>query len=172
MSPASGTVFSIMKTDDPLIPIHKNDHHVLDMVTEQIGGQWPYTVISIMMTPLDVHIQRAPSRTTCTQVSYRSWSFLNAISDSTKQIAVWRNEANTMFFRNETSSYAVIQIAWFLARKIRCYIKPKQELLTGEPIGFIVLWSQVTMVVDSTIDITAIVWQRVIDGESIIWIQN
>jgi len=173
-APASGTVFSLFHTTDATIPIHKNHHKVLDMIVDQLGhrddGYW---VVSIMMTPLDVHIQRAPCACKTLSVSYRPWTFANAISAYTRQTAVWENEAQTLVCEREAGDrFAVIQIAWFLARKIIAYTQVWQTHSVWDPLGFIKLGSQVTVIFPWSYKPLVSLGQYVYDGETILaWME-
>lgn len=174
LSPASGKVFSITHSFDQTIPINKNHKKVLNFLIDELGHHPAgYHIISIMMTPRDVHIQRSPTQAKTISVSYRPWIFLNAISYITRQKAIWENEAQTIIMERPLGDrYAVIQIAWFMARKIISYTKKGVEHKPGEPIGFITLGSQVTVVIPWSYQITTQIWQYVRDGESILALMN
>ncbi len=133
--------------------------------------EWPFTIVSIMLTIFDVHYQRASFNGKIISQEYHSWKFLNAVRHATNLNSTLTNENNQILIETpEGIRYKIIQIAWYVARRIVSYISVWDTISTGNLIGLIKLWSQVTIVFDNKVEITAQVWQKVIDGETIIGI--
>lgn len=168
VSPANGKIIAIIKNPTKKDFLYKNNNKVLDNFIEWIW-EWA-TMLSIMMTPMNVHYQKAPLDAKLVNQEYVQWKKMNAMKDSKNLEATLQNEYNSMLF--ETSQgvrYKVIQIAWFVARRIVPYLNINQEVKQWDIIGLIKFWSQVTVIFDKNIKIIAKVWDVVVDGETVLW---
>jgi len=168
VSPANGKIINIIHSKDKNIIINKNNRHAFN---EYISDVWTgeKTIVSIMMTPMNVHRQRAPNNAKLISQNYKKWLFLNAMKNAEKWNATYQNEHNSMLFETTDSiRFKVIQIAWVVARRIISKIKVWDKLKQWDIIWLIKLWSQVTMIFDNNIDILVKIGDVVIDGESII----
>jgi phosphatidylserine decarboxylase len=149
VSPANGRVIAVLQTEEDFLPIYKNHRHALTAMTADLKG--PVTMISIMMTPMHVHYQRAPHDATLISQSHHRGRFRNAVKQAKTLESTMVNENNQMTFEHaDGSRYTVIQIAGYMARRIVSYIKPGQHVTKGEVIGLIKLGSQVTIILDSS----------------------
>ncbi|MDD2537549.1 MAG: phosphatidylserine decarboxylase [Candidatus Absconditabacteria bacterium] len=167
VSPANGKIIAIIEnpTDDTVL--YKNNNKVLDHFIDGIGSG--ATMISIMMTPMDVHYQRAPSDATLIEQQYVEGRKLNAMRGSESLKATLQNEYNAMLFEREDGvRYRVIQIAGFVARRIVPYLQVEDVVRQGDIIGLIKFGSQVTIIFDSNVEIVAKVGDVVIDGETLL----
>ncbi len=168
VSPANGKIVNIIKTNQKNIIINKNNLPAFNEYIENVSN-WPKTIVSIMMTPMDVHRQRSPNNATLIEQEYHKWLFLNAIKDAENWNATYQNEHNSMLFETKDwIRFKVIQIAGFVARRIVSKIETWQFLRQWDIIWLIKLWSQVTIVFDDNVEIIAKVWDNVIDWETII----
>lgn len=79
VSPANGKVIAVIPYDEALktTELYKKHNIVLENWTEGFGTG--ATLISIMMTPLDVHYQKAPLASTLLEQKYVKGEFLNAM---------------------------------------------------------------------------------------------
>lgn len=96
------------------------------------------TRIAIFMSPIDVHVNRAPIAGTVTSVEHRAGGYLPAFdkdSDRNERI-VWR-------FDTELGEVEVVQIAGTLVRRIVPYHAPGTKVEQGERIGLIRFGSRV-----------------------------
>jgi len=123
-------------------------------------------VIVIMMTPLNVHYQRAPLDGSVEKVKYSEGRFFNAMKSAASLTAL-ENERNEILLSTKIGKVKVVQVAGFLARRIRCFLKPKQKVHKGGEIGLICLGSQVLLVMPK-LRLSVKEGQRVVDGETII----
>jgi phosphatidylserine decarboxylase len=123
-------------------------------------------VIVIMMTPFNVHYQRAPLDGIVESVRYSKGRFLNAVNDA-GSLRSLQNERNEVLISTKAGRVKVVQVAGFLARRIRCFIKPKQKIHKGEEIGLICLGSQVILIIPK-LRLAVKEGQRVTDGETVI----
>jgi phosphatidylserine decarboxylase len=90
--------------------------------------------ISIFMSPLDVHINRAPCAGTVKDVMHKPGKFYNAYTDD----AAILNEHISMLLHSSTHGNIVVkQIAGAVARRCVCRVNPGTTLAQGERYGII-----------------------------------
>lgn len=149
LSPANGKIISILTGVDSLV--EKNHRVVIEDAMRDTGSG--STMVSIMMTPLNVHYQRLPQSSTLIQQEYKKWKFLNAMSNPA---ATFENEHNIMLFQTPSGTkYKVIQIAGTMARRIESFIQTGDVLSQWDVISVIKFWSQVTIIFDNTVEVSA-----------------
>jgi phosphatidylserine decarboxylase len=95
--------------------------------------------IAIFMSPMDVHVNRAPCAGRVTTVQHRGGKFAAAFKKSVDQI----NERNYILLETGREKVLMVQIAGFLARRITCYVKGGDEVRKGQPVGIISFGSRV-----------------------------
>lgn len=122
------------------------------------------TVVSIFLSPFDVHINRAPLAGIITDVSYTRGKFLMA----TKEEASLVNEQNALTIRGERVTVVCKQIAGILARRIVCWKRAGDELALGERFGLIKFSSRTDLILPPEVEVTASVGMRVRGGVTII----
>lgn len=140
VSPANGKIIAIIPFDQNLhqTELYKKHNVVLDDWTK--GFSTGATLISIMMTPLDVHYQKAPLESTLIDAYYEKGRFLNAMRKGKTMNSTFQNEYLSSLFKTpENYQFRVIQIAGFVARRIVSYLQPEQTVKQGEIIGLIKL---------------------------------
>jgi len=121
-------------------------------------------VISIFLSPLDVHINRAPIPGTITDVVYSPGKFLMATDMNASLV----NEQNILTIQNEKITVVCKQIAGILARRIVCWKKKGDNLNLGERFGLIKFSSRTDVIVPGHVSITVSPGQRVRGGITII----
>ncbi len=173
ISPANGKIVQILERDNNKnnnnqIPVIKKHYQAFKTFTDDVADSG--YLISIMMTPLDVHYQRAPLSAKLIKQTHIDWKFLNAIKLDQLNNVVFENERNEMLRQTESwLKYKVIQIAGKLARRIVPMTKTNQDVNQGDTIWLIKFWSQVTIILpQKNVDILAKVWDIVIDWETIL----
>jgi phosphatidylserine decarboxylase len=123
------------------------------------------TRISIFMSPLDVHVNRAPVGGRITAVEYQRGRFLIA----NRERASLENESNTITVVPEQGGAVTFkQIAGILARRIVCYKQPGDQVRTGERIGLIKFGSRVDVFLGPEWEIQVTQGARVKAGASIL----
>ncbi|MBS3917626.1 MAG: phosphatidylserine decarboxylase family protein [Deltaproteobacteria bacterium] len=121
--------------------------------------------VSIFMSPLDVHINRAPASGKILEVSYHPGRFLVASRDKASLL----NEQNAFVMETEDrSKILLVQIAGFVARRIVCYAKTGDLLNRGEIFGMIRFGSRVDLYLPIDVRPIVRVGQHIKGGESII----
>ena len=155
--PADGRIIKIMKIDKQKLKVRKGLLGKIYTHTRDMKD--PGHLISIFMSPLNVHIQRAPISGTVKSVKHTKGLFMAA-----NTLDALNNEKNEILI----DDIKVIQIAGFLARRISCFVKVGQNVRKGERIGLINLGSQVTMLLPKNINISVKEGLHVKAGETII----
>jgi len=90
--------------------------------------------ISIFMSPLNVHVNRAPCDGIVREVKHYPGKFLSAFKDEASVV----NEHITMLLENELHGRIVVkQIAGYVARRAVCRVKPGDALKQGQRYGII-----------------------------------
>lgn len=95
--------------------------------------------ISIFMSPLDVHVNRAPCDGTVRTVKHNKGKFFAAYKDE----ACVRNENIEMVLSTAYGDILVRQVAGFVARRAVCRVQPGRQLRRGERYGMIKFSSRV-----------------------------
>ena len=162
VAPADGKVISIIRTNQKNIKIRKGALGKVRILADDIAKDC--YVVSIFMSPLDVHINRAPIEGIIKLVKHTKGMFFRAY-DLEKSM---ENEKNEIIIRNKKLKIKVVQVAGFLARRIKCYVKPNQKVNKGQRVGMIALGSQATLVMPSYVALKARVNDKVKAGQSII----
>jgi phosphatidylserine decarboxylase len=139
------------------------DGRVVQVVEESLGGR-PVRRVSIFMSPLDVHVNRAPISGTIREVSYQKGAFHVA----SQPRASLENEQNVFTIEGEQGKVVVRQIAGVLARRIVFWKKPGDRLERGERVGLIKFGSRVDVLLDSEVELRIKVGDHIQAGSSIL----
>ena len=108
--------------------------------------------ISIFMSPLNVHANWNPIHGTVKYVKYHPGKFLVAWHPKSST----ENERSTFVTRHANGKEVLFrQIAGAVARRIRYYVKPEQEVKAGDEFGFIKFGSRIDVFLplDATINV-------------------
>ena len=162
VSPADGKIISIIDTSKRDLAISKGLLGKIRTTSKEIAKECH--AISIFMSPIDAHINRAPIDGTIKSLKHTKGKFFRAY-DLEKS---FENEKNEIIIQNENLKVKVIQIAGFLARRIICNAKVNQKVNKGQKIGMIVLGSQTTLIISKKIKLRIKINDRVKAGETII----
>lgn len=122
------------------------------------------TVVSIFLSPLDVHINRSPISGTVLDVTYTKGRFKPATSDTASLV----NEQNALTIQGEGLTIVCKQIAGVLARRIVCWKKPGDRLELGERFGLIKFGSRTDLVMPPEVEVLVTVGERVRGGVTVI----
>ena len=121
--------------------------------------------VSIFMSVLDVHLNRAPVAGKVIEKSYNPGRFLVA----SKEKASLLNEQTALILETEDRvKILLIQIAGLVARRIVCYPKAGDRLQKGEIFGLIRFGSRVDLYLPTTVKPIVWIGQHVRGGESVI----
>lgn len=122
------------------------------------------TQISIFLSILDVHVNRAPVAGTITGVDYHAGSFLPAFNDK----ASLRNEQNRIVIDGAEGPVAVTQIAGIVARRIVFRPGVGDRLERGERFGLIRFGSRLDVFLPTGTTVHAAVGDKVRGGSSVL----
>lgn len=122
------------------------------------------TVVSIFLSPLDVHINRAPIPGKIVDVAYSPGKFLMA----TNEMASLVNEQNALTIDGPQIRVVCTQIAGILARRIVCWKGKGDTLSLGERFGMIKFSSRTDVVLPSNVKVTVTEGTRVRGGTTVI----
>ena len=130
----------------------------------QEGNDRSATLVSIFLSPLDVHINRAPISGKITNVSYTRGKFLMATDERASLV----NEQNALTIQGEKITVVCKQIAGILARRIVCWKQAGERVALGERFGMIKFSSRTDILLPESVDVLVTKGQRVQGGTTII----
>jgi phosphatidylserine decarboxylase len=122
------------------------------------------TLISIFLSPLDVHINRSPIQGTITEVVYAPGRFLMATNEKASLV----NEQNILTIQGEKITVVCKQIAGILARRVVCWKQKGDNLTLGERFGLIKFSSRTDLILPSNVSIAVTEGARVRGGTTVI----
>ena len=122
------------------------------------------TLISIFLSPLDVHINRSPIAGRITNVSYTKGKFLMATDEKASLV----NEQNALTIQGDKITIVCKQIAGILARRIICWKHAGDEVKLGERFGLIKFSSRTDVLLPEGVEVLVSQGMRVRGGVTVI----
>ena len=168
VSPANGRIARIIEVDGKGLEIKKGLlGRIRTLTADTTDDGW---MITIVMTPLNVHYQRSPCDGRVIGIKYRKGKLLNAVVGAEDMSATLENEKNEILISTRYGRMKVIQIAGFIAKRIECFVRKNQNIKKGETIGIIKLGSQVCLIMPKHPGLKLVVGegQHVVDGETVV----
>jgi phosphatidylserine decarboxylase len=149
--------------DDPNVVVSPADGRVtrIDAVAADAGAP---TLISIFLSPFDVHINRAPIRGKIVDVVYSPGKFLIATNEKASLV----NEQNSLTIQGEKITVVCKQIAGILARRIVCWKGKGDRVGLGERFGMIKFSSRTDVLLPANVKVTVTEGDRVRGGITVI----
>ncbi|MFV0388262.1 MAG: phosphatidylserine decarboxylase [Pyrinomonadaceae bacterium] len=120
--------------------------------------------VSVFLSPLDVHINRAPISGKVTDVKL----FKGKKSPATSNEASKTNERNAITIEGEKMTVVCTQIVGIVARRIVCRSKIGDKLRKGERYGLIKFGSRTDLLMPKNVEVLVKIGDRVRGGETII----
>ena len=148
---------------DPAAVVAPADGKVTRICTIADGSDSP-TLVSIFLSPLDVHINRAPIAGTVTNVAYTRGKFLMATDKNASLV----NEQNALTIQGDKITVVCKQIAGILARRIICWKQPGQHVNLGERFGLIKFSSRTDLLLPPEVEVLVTEGMRVRGGVTIV----
>lgn len=145
-SPADGKIIVIKETEEK----------------EVLNGK--ALMVSIFMSPLNVHVNRAPCDGTVLEVRHFAGKFLSAFKDE----ASIANEHISMLLETRHGKIAVKQVAGFVARRAVCRVGPGDTLKQGQRYGIIKFSSRLDVFLPLGTTIKVKSGDRVTAGETVL----
>ncbi len=139
VSPASGKIVFVGEQNNP----YNNNRKALK--------------VSVFMNVFSVHSNLAPVAGRIKDVQYFAGKFVNAALDKASS----ENERNSIHVVTDDGHEVFsVQIAGLIARRILCYLKPGDQVETGERYGFIRFGSRVDLYlpIDTSLSISLGQW--------------
>jgi phosphatidylserine decarboxylase len=136
---------------------------VEDAVDAFVG---PAARISIFLSPLDVHVNRAPIAGLVVDTAYTPGRFMAAYKPDAGEV----NERCSLHLQGDSARVTVTQVAGVVARRIVCRVGPGDKLAAGERFGMIRFGSRTDCYVPRGTDIRVAVGDRVRAGVTVIGI--
>jgi phosphatidylserine decarboxylase len=146
VAPADGRVVTVQQIEEP------------DFL------QGPAIQVSIFMSVLDVHVNRAPMAGEVAFQAYRPGRFLPAY----RREASTENESNLLGLVEGETRILIKQVAGILARRIVCWSSVGQRLARGQRFGLIKLGSRVDLFLPSDVKVLVALDEKVRAGETVL----
>jgi phosphatidylserine decarboxylase len=125
----------------------------------------PCRRVSVFMSPLNVHVNRAPIAGEVTTVEHTAGEFRAAFRDDASE----HNERNLIAMTDAAGRmFGMMQVAGYLARRIVCRLRARDRIQAGQRIGLIMFGSRVDHFFPLEYAVTVSPGQRVRAGETII----
>jgi len=160
---ADGTVLEILRvTEDKELTVYKKHMGKIKTICSDVATDT--YLVSIFMSPMDVHINRMPTDAKVENIVYEPGKFLAVNSLD----AGLQNEKCELLLKTSFGKMKIIQVAGLLARRIICRAKVGDSFKKGERYGLINLGSQMIMIMPSKVKIKVKKGQHIRAGETII----
>ena len=144
-----------------LAPADGRVTEITDAVDPFVG---PAIRVAIFLSPLDVHVNRAPIGGLVVSTAYERGRFAPAYRADAGET----NERCTIHIQGESARITVVQIAGIAARRIVCRVSSGDKLEAGERIGMIRFGSRTDCVMPRGAHVLVRVGDRVTGGVSVL----
>ena len=134
------------------------------LVQQSTGEAGSESLVSIFLSPLDVHLNRAPIAGKISAIDYKPGKFLMATDERARLL----NEQNSLTIEGNGLTVTCTQIAGILARRIVCWKKAGERVECGERFGMIKFGSRTDLVMPPAVDVVIKEGMRVTGGVTII----
>jgi phosphatidylserine decarboxylase len=128
------------------------------------ADQNPESLVSIFLSPLDVHINRSPIAGVITEIAYKGGKYLMATKAESRLL----NEQNTLTIQGDGLTVRCTQIAGILARRIVCWKQKGERVKCGERFGMIKFGSRTDVLLPPNVDVVVREGMRVRGGVTIV----
>lgn len=129
---------------------------------EYIKG--PARQISIFLSPLNVHVNRAPISGVVDYFQYNTGKFVAAFHEKASDL----NERTHIGISNARTRVLTKQIAGAIARRIVCKLAVGDHIAIGERFGMIKFGSRTDVIVPAEMTIDVTLGQMVVGGETVL----
>jgi phosphatidylserine decarboxylase len=128
------------------------------------GQESQESLVSIFLSPLDVHINRSPIGGEISEIAYKRGKFVMA----TREDARLLNEQNALTIQGDGLTVRCTQIAGILARRIVCWKQAGDRVKCGERFGMIRFGSRTDLLLPPNVDVIAREGMKVRGGVTIV----
>jgi phosphatidylserine decarboxylase len=144
LAPADGRVIEVAPVDDPFVG--------------------PALRVAIFLSPLDVHVNRAPIGGLVVATTWTPGRFLPAYEPSAAEV----NEHCRIHIEGVGARATVVQVAGVVARRIVCRVVPGDKLEAGQRIGMIRFGSRTDCLVPLSSTVRVRVGEHVTGGVTVL----
>ena len=148
-------------THGVLAPADGRVTSVDDAVDAFVG---PSRRVSIFLSPLDVHVNRAPIAGLVSDIVYTPGRFVAAYDPTAGEV----NERCAVRIQGDQARVTVVQVAGVVARRIVCRVGPGDKLQAGERFGMIRFGSRTDCYMPKGTDVRVKAGDRVIGGVTVV----
>jgi len=124
-------------------------------------GDWQQ--ITIFLSPMDVHMNRAPVAGRVTRIDYRPGRFLPAYDEGSND-----NELNEVWIDYHGRPVVFRQVVGMLARRIVCRVHEGETLERGQRVGLMKFGSRMDVFLPVEATLLVAVGDRVVGGETVL----
>jgi phosphatidylserine decarboxylase len=124
-------------------------------------GDW--LQVTIFLSPLDVHVNRAPVSGRVQRIEYRPGRFLPAFDEKSND-----NELNEIWVDHDGRTIVFRQVVGVLARRIVCRVHEGAAVGRGERIGLMKFGSRMDVFLPTDARLRVGVGDRVVGGETVL----
>lgn len=164
---AAVALFMMYFFRDPQREVPQDDGLIVsaaDGVVTRIDLTDSTKLVSVFLSPMDVHINRSPITGTIKEINYTRGKKMPATKDEASLV----NERNALVIEGEGLTVTCTQIAGILARRIVCWPKAGDNLIRGQKFGLIKFSSRTDLLMPASVELLVKVGDRVKGGETII----
>ncbi|NTU93893.1 MAG: phosphatidylserine decarboxylase [Chlorobiaceae bacterium] len=150
--------------DDPDAILAPADGKVLlvRQVEHPLTGE-PSTLVSIFMSPFNVHVNRIPAGGSVSHLRYHPGRFLMAFDHR----SMTDNERMEIGVACAFGSLWFCQVSGFLARRIVCRLDLGQKVTAGNRFGMIKFGSRVDIVFPASVSVSVTTGMRTVAGQTV-----
>ncbi|MCX7834338.1 MAG: phosphatidylserine decarboxylase family protein [Ignavibacteria bacterium] len=149
LSPADGKIVRIEKVNNFYREILQDEY---------------YNLVSIFLSPLNVHVNRIPISGKIIYIKHIKGKFKAAFKDKSSEL----NERTEIAIDTGEKIILFRQVAGFLARRIVCDLKEGEEVTSGMRFGMIKFGSRVDLFIPINSEITVKIGEKVKAGVTIL----
>ena len=150
--------------EDPNVVVAPADGRVTRVKSLASDNGEPATLVSIFLSPFDVHINRSPIAGHVLDIRYSPGKFLMATNEKASDV----NEQNALIIKGEKVTVICKQIAGILARRVVCWTRKGDNLALGQRFGMIKFSSRTDLILPANVNVTISEGSRVTGGITVI----
>ena len=125
-------------------------------------GTWQQ--VTIFLSPLDVHVNRAPVSGRVTKVSYKAGQFLPAYRPESGAL----NEQSEVWVDHQGRTAVFRQVVGLLARRVVCRVQVGDELAVGDRVGVMKFGSRMDVFLPTDIRVQVKAGDRVVAATTVL----
>jgi phosphatidylserine decarboxylase len=151
--------------NDPDVVLAPADGKVIHAGEGRAGETPPgaWRQVTIFLSPLDVHINRAPVGGRVVRVDYRAGTFLPAYD-----ARAHANEQSEIWFDHNGQTIVARQVVGLMARRVVCRLRAGDDVTPGARIGLMKFGSRMDVFMPPTAALHVSVGQQVRAAETVI----